>query len=79
LEILQAILDAEYTEAPASETIKLAPVYQNYFLDENSVSREAVPFPIEMHQFYRHLPSILSFHRHGSFVLWRMGINSFIV
>jgi hypothetical protein len=33
--------------APASETIKLAR-FIKVFLMKNSVSREAVPFPIEM-------------------------------
>jgi hypothetical protein len=78
LEILQAILDAEYTEAPASETIKLTGLSKR-FLDEIRFRVKLFRFLLKSHQFYRHLPSILSFHRHGSFVLWRMGINSFIV
>jgi hypothetical protein len=45
---LHAILDAEYTEAPASNNKNLNRFIERNFLYKNSVSRDAVPLPIEI-------------------------------
>jgi hypothetical protein len=73
----RAILDAEYTEAPASETIKFESVYRTFFI--KTLSRDAVPLPIEIASIlYEFTIERIFFIAIASF-LRSMWVNSFII